>query len=278
MELVEKINRSGDLVNKFCRDGIVVNKAYRDGDLVYQRIRENQEEPTPIGNCIRIELLDNSSGFVRCQVIEGSGSGYTLDDLNLQYSYDRYDWFKWDYYSNVGIRLNDTVYIRGFNPEHFSKNYTTYFKFVFDKDVKVSGNIMGLINYNNPPLTIPNTDCFKELFGGCTHLMDVSNLVLPATTLANGCYQSMFDGCTGLTTAPSLPATTLAEGCYANMFRYCSSLNYIKCLATDISASNCTYNWTNNVSYTGTFVKSASMADWNTGVNGIPTGWTVEDA
>ena len=89
----------------------------------------------------------------------------------------------------------------------------------------------------------------------------------------------MFYGCTSLTTAPELPATTLAEYCYNYMFIDCTNLNYIKCLATDISASNCTNNWVYGVQTTsGTFIKNSSMSSWTTGVNGIPSNWTVQDA
>jgi hypothetical protein len=39
-----------------------------------------------------------------------------------------------------------------------------------------------------------------------------------------------------------------------------------------------TSNWVSGVSSTGTFVKNAA-ATWDvTGVNGIPSGWTVETA
>ena len=88
----------------------------------------------------------------------------------------------------------------------------------------------------------------------------------------------MFNGCTSLTTAPELPATTLAEYCYRYMFNGCTSLNYIKCLATDISAIGCTTDWVNGVSSTGTFVKKAAMTGWTRGKNGIPTGWTIQNA
>ena len=115
--------------------------------------------------------------------------------------------------------------------------------------------------------------CYAGMFWGCTSL--TSAPVLPATTLAVYCYADMFRGCTKLTTAPELPATTLAKGCYAGMFEVCTKLSYIKCLATDISATNCTSNWVTNVASSGTFVKAASMTSWTTGVNGIPTGWTV---
>jgi hypothetical protein len=62
------------------------------------------------------------------------------------------------------------------------------------------------------------------------------------------------------------------------MFKGCTSLNNITCLATNISASDCTQNWVDNVAATGTFTKPAGMTRWTTGVNGIPDGWTVVDA
>ena len=88
----------------------------------------------------------------------------------------------------------------------------------------------------------------------------------------------MFGNCTSLTAAPQLPATTLTSACYYYMFSGCTSLNYIKCLATDISAYSCTEGWVDGVASTGTFVKASSMASWSTGVDGIPTGWTVQNA
>ena len=113
------------------------------------------------------------------------------------------------------------------------------------------------------------------MFSFCTSLTSAPEL--PATTLANGCYEGMFEGCTSLTTAPELPATWLPDGCYYNMFNSCTSLKYIKCLATYISAY-CTHTWVDGVASSGTFIKAASMSSWSTGINGIPTNWTVQDA
>ena len=55
-------------------------------------------------------------------------------------------------------------------------------------------------------------------------------------------------------------------------------LKYIKCLATNISAADCTTNSVYRVASGGTFVKDSSMNDWATGSNGIPSGWTVQNA
>jgi len=126
-----------------------------------------------------------------------------------------------------------------------------------------------------PATTLAN-ECYSDMFFNCTSLTTPPEL--PATTLAYSCYRYMFQNCTSLTTAPELPATTLALYCYYQMFQDCTSLNYIKCLATDISASDCTYNWVNSVASSGTFVKDPNMSSWTTGESGIPNGWSVVDA
>ena len=124
-----------------------------------------------------------------------------------------------------------------------------------------------------PATTLAN-HCYSNMFQGCIKLTTAP--ILPATTLANGCYSNMFSDCRNITTAPVLPATTLASSCYAGMFNSCTKLNYIKCLATDISASDCTFVWVTNVAETGTFVKKQGVT-WESGINGIPTGWTIEN-
>ena len=126
-----------------------------------------------------------------------------------------------------------------------------------------------------PATTLANS-CYSNMFANCASLTTAPEL--PVTTLATYCYQGMFGGCTSLTVAPELPAMTLVESCYSFMFNGCSSLNYIKCLATNISASDCIWNWVGGVAATGTFVKNPNMTSWRTGTSGIPTGWTIIDA
>lgn len=141
------------------------------------------------------------------------------------------------------------------------------------------GMFYGCTNLITPP-ELPATSladsCYRDMFENCTSLTTAP--ALPATTLVSGCYISMFDGCTSLTTAPELPALTLTRNCYSRMFDGCTSLNSVTCLATDISATYCTSQWLQDVSATGTFTKAASMNDWTTGVDGIPSGWTTVDA
>ena len=120
--------------------------------------------------------------------------------------------------------------------------------------------------------------CYYNMFAHCTNLIDLPPL--PATTLAVSCYESMFEYCTNLVSAPPLSATTLVSSCYAFMFRGCANLGYIKCLAVNNPGQACTYKWVegvDGVATTGTFVKSSSASWWTTGVNGIPSGWTVQN-
>ena len=159
--------------------------------------------------------------------------------------------------------------------EKVSKNFlpaTTLAENCYDS---MFSNCTSLVNAPELPATTLADSCYVGMFYNCTSLVNTPEL--PATVLANYCYESMFEGCTSLVQAPELPATTLAEGCYGYMFQDCTSLNYIKMLATDISADMCLDYWVNNVSETGTFVKSKD-ATWNvTGISGIPTGWNVLD-
>ena len=141
---------------------------------------------------------------------------------------------------------------------------------------RMFGSCTSLTTAPELPTTTLAQGCYFNMFKGCTALTTAPEL--PATTLANACYEYMFESCTSLTTAPELPATTLTQSCYINMFNGCTSLNYIKAMFTTTPSAKYTNNWVKNVASSGTFVKN-SAAQWNvSGVNGIPTGWSVETA
>ena len=124
------------------------------------------------------------------------------------------------------------------------------------------------------PATTLAIECYNSMFGRCTSLTTAP--ALPATTLQVECYMSMFSYCTSLTQAPELPATELIYGCYKYMFDGCSKLNYVKALfTTDPTSGEYLDSWLNNVSSTGTFIKSKD-ATWTNEQAGIPTGWTVQ--
>ena len=128
------------------------------------------------------------------------------------------------------------------------------------------------------PATTLAEGCYRSMFQNCSSaLTTVSTDMLPATTVVKDCYRSMFFDCRSLEDSPTLLAETLAEGCYMYMFNNCFKLDDITCYATDISASACTNEWVYKVKGSGVFTKRSTMSNWTTGVNGIPSGWTIHD-
>ncbi len=87
------------------------------------------------------------------------------------------------------------------------------------------------------PATTLADCCYRQMFSGCTSLTAAPEL--PAATLVTGCYRQMFSGCTSLTNAPELPATTLAQYCYVDMFYDCSSLTTVPKLPATTLADYC---------------------------------------
>ena len=133
--------------------------------------------------------------------------------------------------TEIPVSAGDVVLFKGSNGYYGTDLYANSFGYT-TSICKVYGNIMSLIYGDNftDKTTLGNNYTFISLFAQFEHnfdngyLVDVSNLILPATGLTQGCYQNMFYDCTMITTAPALPATVLADECYMQMFRHCSRL------------------------------------------------------
>ena len=110
----------------------------------------------------------------------------------------------------------------------------------------VSGNVMSLLydnNFTDKVSLSGKNRVFQALFINNTKLKQVTEPILPATTLAERCYVGMFQGCSGMTSVHTnlLPATTLAERCYQQMFNGCSSLTTAPLLPATNLAPYCYY-------------------------------------
>lgn len=121
-----------------------------------------------------------------------------------------------------------------------------------------------------PSITLQN-HCYCYMFGNCISLQNAPKL--PSIVLAESCYAYMFYNCISLKTAPELWGVTLTPACYTGMFKGCYKLNYIKCLARDLSASNCLYNWVDDVAPIGTFIKWQNIVWPENSTSGIPKDW-----
>lgn len=124
------------------------------------------------------------------------------------------------------------------------------------------------------PATNLDYSCYSRMFAHCSNLTAAPD-ILPAMTLAEDCYMQMFYYCRSLTSAPELPAIDLVTECYVGMFDGCQSLSEIKCNAIYGINDDNLIGWVYGVANSGTFYKSDAATDWVTGINGIPTGWTV---
>ena len=130
------------------------------------------------------------------------------------------------------------------------------------------------------PASVATRGCLR-MFRDCTSMATVP-ASLPASATTEACYSGMFSGCTSITESPELPAAYIERQAYSGMFAGCSNLSSIKCYATGKNTSTgqyhpC-YNWVSGVAADGTFTKQSTATFWETGTNGIPSGWSVVDA
>ena len=232
-------------------------------------------QPTGLTDYLTFEIKSNGT-------IKWVSSGNTIYPISIWYRKNSGSWTEIRSAAealapSISVVNGDILEFRGNNSGYGP--YSNYGGSSFKTNVsfELKGNIMSLISSTNfsTKTTLNQEAAFAGMFANCTGLTDASELVLPATTLTKKCYYGMFQGCTKLTTAPDLLATTISGvgSCYHYMFSGCTKLNYIKCLAYYPNTLSMT-GWVTGVASSGTFVKNPSTT-WSTGVNGIPTNWTV---
>jgi len=215
---------------------------------------------------------------------------------HIEYSFDRVTWTSVTLQNDQNgsftnpvchIDKGQKVYLRGSNVS-WSSAYYSNFKLKITSEghfsgIKVGGNIMSILygeNFTGEERSFPagSTSTFAGFFSesgpNALTISDVSELLLPATTLtdycyygifslrnsittapilpatilAQHCYDNMFQGCTSLTAAPTLPVTTLARSCYDSMFSGCSSLTQAPVLPAVILVYGCYNNMFSNCS------------------------------
>ena len=182
-----------------------------------------------------VEISGNSHFYV-----ETMSEGAIQFALPIDYSFDGETWNYAEEYENIYVQEGDKVF---FKREAWDTDGVNG-HFYFDCACKLGGNIMSLLYADDykEQTTIPYNRQFSSLFSWEPGVMDISKLILPATTLTEWCYSQMFYGCENLENVPSiLPATELSNDCYWAMFADCYSLvdiSYLKLPATTL-ASEC---------------------------------------
>lgn len=158
------------------------------------------------------------------------------------------------------------------------------------------------------PATTLKTSSYNGMFRGCTNLVYGPKL-LPALDVPADGYSSMFESCTSLVEAPEILATTVSgntalnrmfcmnrnnkvtaamtkgpvlrisnPGYFQNVYQqlFCGNGNLVEITVLIGGTDRSFANWLNNVSSTGV-IKTLSGTTFESGVSGLPSGWTVED-
>jgi hypothetical protein len=284
-------------INKIYKGTEELNKIFLGSDLVWYSYRDYSLE------YLTFEIV--TAGSIGIKTYGAFGS------KTIEYSINNGTWTSISSPATAGgttsipnLQVGDKVRVRGNNTNYATSN-AIYFGFEGGSSTyNLYGNIMSLCYGDNfvGNNTLPATYTFCSLFK-LAPVISAENLVLPADVLTEGCYRALFSKST-LRIAPKvLPARTLAKHCYwymfeecffekcpilpatgavsangyGNMFTGCSNANWIMCLATNVSATDATTNWVKTVAANGTFIKNPNMSSWTSGINGIPSNWTVVD-
>ena len=201
--------------------------------------------------CVYVEPIDYTIPFY-IEDISGTDNTVSITKnssapaLTIEKSTDGETWENMGTTSAAGITAtvpaNGKLYLRC-NTIRWVNAYGDYNYINTTSNCNVGGNIMSLLygtDFTGEETTFPGgTENIANIFRNNTHIVNASDLILPATTLTDKCYYQMFYGCTSLTTTPVLPATTLATNCYGYMFGNCSSLTTAPALPVTTLANYC---------------------------------------
>lgn len=224
----------------------------------------------------------------------------------LEYSTDGVNYLTWNHttdngyevYDIINLAEGDIVYFRGSNATMGSGD-NNYSKFIMTGSVEGAGSVMSLLDNTGESGIISYDYCFKRLFYQCTAMTKAPDLT--ATTLTKSCYDGMFNGCSNMVQGPVILANELGQhsfaytfgncsslkkivipseqavpfGCFIATFYLCGQLSEIEVHVTGWTESYAS-GWVNGVSATGTFRKPSGTTIPE-GINGIPSGWTVEN-
>lgn len=184
---------------------------------------------------LTLEALEDNTTITLLRAYRVKGLKYSIDgkdpvEVSSSPAYNS---------GNVEIPLSTGSCISFYGEGTDNDKYNN-FCIICSADCYVYGNVMSLLFSDFKDKTVITQEyAFIRLFGGGIKNSLQKELLLPATSLAEGCYYMMFSYCTSLTTAPVLPATCLARECYECMFYNCTSLETPPVLPATSLEVNC---------------------------------------
>lgn len=249
---IQSFSTSGDVQTAI--DGGQLGKPY----VVYledeERIDWNSKEVTPPLSALPLtfEIISADTITWKCE----DNPIFPAPSCTIEYSINDGPWSSiTSTFEGVSFQVNngDKVKFSGDNNNYSGRLAQAGNTLLVNGTFKLYGNIASLI-HSTGYTSVSRINGVSHFFKGNTGLTEVTEIAF------------------GVNSDVSFGAYALTE-----LFSECTSLAKIKCLLEPYPGREITSDWLNGVSPTGTFVKHPD-ATWSSGPNGIPDGWTVEDA
>lgn len=132
-------------------------------------------------------------------------------DSTIEYSTDNLTWTVWDGNSISAAQGGGTYYLcfRGIGNTVITGSMGNRWQLNATANIICDGNIMTLLNYENPDSAVMTPGCFNYMFYNWTLLTVAPEL--PTSVLNNSDFENMFSGCIGLTTVPNNESYTTED-------------------------------------------------------------------
>lgn len=201
-------------------------------------------------------------------------------------------------YTFNNLNVGDVVYFRGNNPKigfdagsgYGGEGGQSVIDWVLiGGKFKIFGNVMSLLQKEGfDKLTEVPFRGFMALFGDqplsyTDNVVDISELLLPATTVGEEGYSRMFNEMSSIKASPIIAASVYGSEACTGMFEDCESLTEVTCLVEQAESDTFQQFVEAYGIGSGVLYKKASYT-WPTYVSfdvtyysGIPENWTVQN-
>ena len=204
-----------------------------------------------------------------------------LSTVNLEYSFDKVNWKRFNRAYIYGVTGDSYIYLRNNSGTFCTSEYNNVLHLSFD--CSVGGDIRTLFNYTDvDSVTAIPPYGLKNMFSGYSgRLKDISNLSFRGITSIGdyGLYGTFSQSWVEITKGVDLrDVTTIGNYALHELYAYNSNLK--EAYAPNVSTwdSNKTEFWLSGVAPTGVLYKPSTLdipTDYNN--SGVPSGWTTQD-
>ena len=201
-----------------------------------------------------------------------------LPTVNLEYSFDKVNWTRFN--KGFNVPADSYIYLRNTTGTFTTSEYTDVVYLNFN--CSLGGDIRTLFNYTDVESVTKIPDygfCSPFADFGCS-VTDISNLSFRGITeIGNEGLKSAFSGSIfkGTKGVDLRDVTTLGEG--ALNYLYSINPNLTEAYAPNVSTwdENKTSGWLSSLPSTGILYKPSTLTIPTNSESGIPYGWTTQD-